>query len=307
MSARPSTTTAMGIMVMTTTMIIMITTTTGMTTTATIISTMGITTTGMSMTKIAATTMITPTTSTTATTIPTAAQNPVADTGRGALGALPLHIWFSPAFPVGAFAYSHGLEWACEAGDVTDFASLEAWLVDLLEAGGPRNDAILFAEGHRASSAADWPRLTATNALALALANCVERRLETVAQGDAFVAAASLAWACPALDELARHKPEPVAYPIAIAAACAGHGLDLDASLCAFVLSLVANLTSAAVRLSAIGQSDGQRALRALTPKIIALARDAADSTLDDLGSAALRSDIAAMKHETQYSRLFRS
>jgi len=223
------------------------------------------------------------------------------------LGALPLHIWFSPAFPVGAFAYSHGLEWAFDAGDVKDFASLQAWLVDLLDAGGPRNDAILFAEAYRAASAGDWPRLRHANDLALALASALERRLETVAQGDAFVAAAGLAWACPALDELARRKPEPIAYPIAVAGACGGHGVDFDASLCAFVLSLVANLTSAAVRLSAIGQSDGQRALKVLTPKIIALASEAAGSTLDDLGSAALRSDIAAMKHETQYSRLFRS
>ena len=293
-----TTITIMGMTTITITMIMTI-----MTTTATTITGMG-----MSMTKTAAmsmaTTMTTRTTTAMAAIIPTAARNPVAER---ALGALPLQIWFSPAFPVGSFAYSHGLEWAVEAGDVADFAGLEAWLVDLLAAGGPRNDAILFAEAYRAASAADWPRLSAANALALALANGVERRLETVAQGDAFVAAAGLAWACPALDELAKRNPEPVAYPIAVAAACAGHAVDFEASLCAFVLGLVANLTSAAVRLSAIGQSDGQRALRALTPKIIALAQEASGATLDDLGSAALRSDIAAMKHETQYSRLFRS
>jgi urease accessory protein len=63
---------------------------------------------------------------------------------------LPLLIWLSPAFPVGAFAYSHGLEWAYEAGDVTDAASLQAWLTDLLEHGAARNDGILFAEAYRA-------------------------------------------------------------------------------------------------------------------------------------------------------------
>src|SRR5271154_1610726 len=67
----------------------------------------------------------------------------VAGADRGAM--LPLLIWLSPAFPVGAFAYSHGLEWAVEAGDVVDARSLEAWLVDLLGFGAPRSDAILFA------------------------------------------------------------------------------------------------------------------------------------------------------------------
>ena len=222
-----------------------------------------------------------------------------------AFGDLPLYLWLSPAFPVGAFAYSHGLEWAVEAGDLTGAASVEAWLADLIAAGGPRNDAILFAQAFRAVEACDWPRLAAANSLALALCPSLERRLETISQGDAFVAAASQAWACQPLERL---KGEPsVAYPVAVAAACAGHALALDASLRAFALSLVANLVSASVRLSVIGQSEGQRILAALAWEILALAAFAATSSLDDLGGAALRSDIAAMKHETQYSRLFRS
>jgi urease accessory protein len=222
-----------------------------------------------------------------------------------AFGDLPLYLWLSPAFPVGAFAYSHGLEWAVEAGDLTGAASVEGWLADLIEAGGPRNDAILFADAYRAAQAQDWPRLAHTNSLVLALCPSFERRLETVSQGDAFVSAGSQAWACEPLEKL--RGESSVAYPVAVAAACAGHALALDASLRAFALSLVANLVSASVRLSVIGQSEGQRILAALAAKILALAAFAATSSLDDLGSAALRSDIAAMKHETQYSRLFRS
>jgi urease accessory protein len=220
---------------------------------------------------------------------------------------LPLLIWLSPGFPVGAFAYSHGLEWAVEAGDIVDARSLEAWLVDLMEFGAPRSDAFLFSFAFRSAMAADWPALGEANALAVALTPSAERRLETTAQGRGFVAAARAAWDCEPLRRL-DHAPErPIAYPIAVAAAASGHGLPLAASLEAFVLAQAANLVSAALRLGAIGQTDGQRILAALLPSILSLALEAHGASLDDLGGAAFRSDIATMRHETQYSRLFRS
>ncbi len=218
---------------------------------------------------------------------------------------LPLMLWLSPAFPVGSFAYSHGLERAVEAGDIFDARSLGGWLVDLLTFGAPRADAILFAAAFRAAESCDWPALLETNELAVALAASAERRLETTAQGSAFVAAARAAWDCAPLREFSAE--DRVAYPIAVAAAAAGHDLPLETSLQAFVLALLANAVSAAVRLGPIGQTDGQKILAALVPRVRALAREAAKSTLADLGSAAFRSDIAAMRHETQYSRLFRS
>ena len=218
---------------------------------------------------------------------------------------LPLMLWLSPAFPVGSFAYSHGLEWAVEAGDIFDARSLGGWLVDLLTFGAPRADAILFAAAFRAAESCDWPALLETNELAVALAASAERRLETTAQGLAFVSAARVAWDCEPLRELAGE--ERVAYPVAVAAAAAGHALPLESSLQAFVLAFLANLASAAVRLGPIGQTDGQKILAALLPRVRALARVAAQSTLADLGSCAFRSDIAVMRHETQYSRLFRS
>ena len=218
---------------------------------------------------------------------------------------MPLMLWLSPAFPVGSFAYSHGLEWAVETGDVHDARSLGGWLVDLFSLGAPRADAILFAEAFHAAEAGDWTALLAVNALAVALGASSERRLETTAQGAAFVAAARGPWDCEPLRKLA--PEDRIAYPVAVAAAAAGHGLALEPSLQAFVLALAANAVSAVVRLGPIGQTDGQKILAALLPRLRGLARDAAQSTLADLGSAAFRSDIAAMRHETQYSRLFRS
>jgi urease accessory protein len=218
---------------------------------------------------------------------------------------LPLMLWLSPAFPVGSFAYSQGLEWGVENGDICDARSLGGWLVDLLTFGAPRADAILFAESFRAAEAEDWNALAEANELAVALANSAERRLETTAQGAAFVAAARAAWDCAPLRRL--EAEERVAYPVAVAAAAAGHGLPLEASLQAFILAQVAAAVSAVVRLGSIGQTDGQKIQATLIPRIRALAREAAGSTLADLGSSAFRADIASMRHETQYSRLFRS
>ena len=242
-------------------------------------------------------------TTTTTSTITTMAA-PSAETGDWR--ELPLFLWLSPAFPVGSFAYSHGLEWAVEAGDVVDLGSLREWLVDLAAFGAPRMDAILFAAAHRAVEATDWRTLNEINELAVALAGSAERRLETTAQGGAFRLAASAAWDCEAL---ARVAPSggAIAYPIAVAAAAAGHGMARQLAAQAFAVALFANLASAAVRLSVIGQTDGQRLLAGILPDIGAMAREAAAATLEDLGACAFRSDIAAMRHETQYSRLFRS
>jgi len=216
-------------------------------------------------------------------------------------------IWLSPAFPVGAFAYSHGLEWAHEAGDVTDAASLEGWLFDLLAYGAARNDAILCAESYRAALAGDAEALAESAELALALANSAERRLETTTQGDAFMAAAAKAWPCAALDRLRSVWSDAVAYPVAVGVVAAGHGMALDESLQAFLLAFVSNLVSAAVRLGVVGQTDGQRVIAALLPAVQDLAAFAETAGLDDLGGCAFRSDLASLRHETQYTRLFRS
>jgi urease accessory protein len=220
---------------------------------------------------------------------------------------LRLLAWFSPSYPVGAFAYSHGLEWAQEAGHVVDADGLRAWLTDLVEHGAARQDAILLAAAWRAGMVGDWATLASVAELSLALASSSERRMETVTQGNAFILASRAAHGCAAFDAFAAAWDRDVPYPVAVAVAGAGHRVPLEELLPAFALGFVANLVSAAVRLGILGQTDGQRVLAALMPAVAALAEEARRSGLDDLGACAFRSDVASLRHETQYSRLFRS
>jgi urease accessory protein len=213
--------------------------------------------------------------------------------------------WLSPAFPVGAFSYSSGIEWAVEAGDIKDAATLKAWLGVMLKDGGGFCDAVLFAHAHRA--AGDDKPLHAVAELAAAFAPSKERHLETTAQGNAFVEAARAAWPCSAIDRLKSVWTGPVAYPVAVAVTAAGHGIALEPAVAAYLQAVTANWVSAGVRLIPLGQSDGQRVLAALEPVVAETAQRALKAKLDDIGSSAFRADLASARHETQYTRLFRS
>ena len=215
--------------------------------------------------------------------------------------------WLSPAFPVGAFSYSSGIEWAVEAGDITDAETLKAWLGVMLADGGGLSDAVLFAHAYRAAAGGDDKALRAVAELAAAFAPSKERHLETTAQGNAFVEATRAAWGCAAIERLKTIWDGPVAYPVAVAVASAGHGIALEPALAAYLQAVAANLVSAGVRLIPLGQSDGQRVLAALEPVVTATAQRALGIALDDIGSAAFRADLATARHETQYTRLFRS
>lgn len=221
--------------------------------------------------------------------------------------ALPLQIWLSPAFPVGSFAYSHGLEWAVEEGDVRDAATLAGWIGGLVAHGAPRNDAILLAQAWRAAATRDVAGVGEVNELALALSGSSERLLETATQGTAFLTAIASAWPAPHLDACMKAAGAQTAYPVAVGIAAALHGISLEPTLEAYLVAWVGAIVSAAVRLGVIGQTDGQRTVADLVGDLRLRAVEAATATLDDLGTAAFRSDIAAMRHETQYSRLFRS
>jgi urease accessory protein len=207
---------------------------------------------------------------------------------------LHLLTWLSPAFPTGAFAYSHGIEWAVESGDITDGDTLHDWLATLLTHGAPRSDTILLRHAHCPD--ADLDMLAE---LAAATAPARERYAETLNQGAAFMRAAR-PWGCPSL-------PDPVAYPIAVGALASLHCIDADATAIAYLHAVTVNLISAAVRLVPLGQSTGLAVLAALEPSILCVAAETRSATLDDLGGAVFRSDLAAMHHETQYTRLFRS
>ena len=227
--------------------------------------------------------------------------------GGGEKALYRLMAWLSPAFPVGAFSYSSGIEWAIEAGDITDEATLQDWLGVMLSEGGGYCDAVLLAQAHRAALAEDDIALRDIAELAAAFAPSKERHLETTAQGNAFVEAARAAWGCAALDRLKAIWDGPVAYPVAVAVTAAGHGIALEPALSAYLQALAANWVSAGVRLIPLGQTQGLRVVAALEPAVAAKAQRALNASVDDIGSAAFRADLASARHETQYTRLFRS
>jgi len=205
--------------------------------------------------------------------------------------------WLSPAFPTGAYAYSHGLEWAVETHDICDGESLRVWLDAVIAHGSARTDTILLRHAHR--SANDPGTLRDIAALALASAACRERYVEALAQGRAFLRAAA-EWGVPEL-------PEDTPYAVAVGAMAGSHGIDEDTTANAYLQTFVSNLISAAVRLVPLGQTTGLQTLAALEPTILRIAAATAQEGLDDVGGCAFRSDLAAMQHETQYTRLFRS
>jgi urease accessory protein len=216
--------------------------------------------------------------------------------------------WLSPAFPVGSYSYSHGLEWAIEDGAVASPAALEEWIAAILRHGAGRTDAILFCHTWRAGIAGDAARLAEIAELAAAFQPSKERHLEATAQGRAFLSAVEATWPSERLTLLATAlRDEPVPYATAVALAAAAHDVPLVPALAAFLSAFVTNLVSAGVRAIPIGQTDGQRIVAALGPLVVQVAAAAQDLSLDDLGGAAFRADIASMKHETQYTRLFRS
>jgi len=218
-----------------------------------------------------------------------------------------LMTWLSPAFPVGAFSYSSGIEWAVEAGDITDAASLRDWLAAMLAEGSGFCDGVFLAQTHRAVSRHDDAALRETAELATAFVPSRERQLETTTQGRAFIEIARSAWSCQGLDEVIAACDGPIVYPVAVGLVSAAHAIPLAPAMHAFLHALVSNWISAGARLVPLGQTDSQRVLAALEPVVVATAKRALDSSLDDLASATFRADLASLRHETQYTRLFRS
>ncbi len=218
-----------------------------------------------------------------------------------------LMTWLSPSFPVGAFSYSSGIEWAVEAGDITGAETLKTWLSAMLSDGAGFCDGVLLCHAWRACAGEDDTALAEVAELAAAFTPSRERHLETTAQGRAFADIAGAAWHCTALERLRQAWSGAIAYPVAVGAVAAGHGVPLDLTLHAFLHAQTANWISAGVRLIPLGQTDSQRVLAALEPVVASTASRALVATLDDLGSATFRADLAGMHHETQYTRLFRS
>jgi urease accessory protein len=218
-----------------------------------------------------------------------------------------LMTWLSPSFPVGAFSYSSGIEWAVEAGDIADAASLRDWLASMLADGPGFCDGVFLVHAHRAASSDDDKGLADITELASAFVPSRERHLETSAQGRAFVEIARAAWNCASLDRLVSSCGGVIVYPVAVGLVSAAHAVPLASTLHAFLHALTSNWISAGSRLVPLGQTDSQRVLAQLEPIVAATAGRALEASLDDLGSATFRADLASMRHETQYTRLFRS
>ena len=223
---------------------------------------------------------------------------------------LRLATWLSPAFPIGAYTYSSGLEYAVERGLVSDAPMLERWITDMIRFGMGRMEGGFFVLAHRAASTSGFEAFRDILAWSDAMRPTSELAFESESQGDAFLKTIRSAWPHEGLERMytmsteSRRKP---GYAVAVGAACGFHSVPLLAGLSAFLHAVAANLVSAAVRAIPLGQTDGQRVMSSLVVVIEEQAPTLVDIAREDLGAATPMVDWASMQHETQYTRLFRS
>jgi urease accessory protein len=223
---------------------------------------------------------------------------------------LRLQSWLSPAFPTGSYSYSHGLEWAVEAGHIHDRNSLVDWLEADLCYGSGRNEAIFFREAWLSARDDDRAKLFEIAEMAAAFRGTSEFALESSQQAAACLATLRQVWPDRLLDWLSKtlcehHVQAAIAVVLGISAA--GQGIPASLALPAFLQSYLANLVTAGVRLIPLGQTDGQLAIAELEEVVLAAMAQAEKAAIEDLGSAAFMVELASMAHETQYTRLFRS
>jgi urease accessory protein len=214
--------------------------------------------------------------------------------------------WASPAFPTGAFGYSHGLEYAVEEGLVKNAAELQDWVGWIVRHGALHSDAVLLAHAYRAAEAGDNAKLDEIAALAAAMRGTAETAIESLQQGASFFDTAQAVWPSKGAAAFLKRNGAKPALPIAVALACAGV-IPPAETLGAYLHAAMANLVSAGVRLIPLGQTDGQRSIAALEGAVADAVERALKTALDDLATAAPMVDWTSMRHETQYTRLFRS
>ena len=226
------------------------------------------------------------------------------------LSLLRQQSWLSPTFPIGSYSYSHGIEWAVEAGHIHDRASLIDWLEADLCYGSGRNDAIFFIEAWRSAVDDDKERLLDIAELAAVFRGTSEFALETSQQATACLATLRRVWPDPLLETLSELLSDlriAPALSVVFGIRAAKENIPATLTLTAFLQSYLANLVTAAIRLIPLGQTDGQLCIAELEPAVLAMATKTEQATIQDLGSAAFMVDLASASHETQYTRLFRS
>jgi urease accessory protein len=223
---------------------------------------------------------------------------------------LRLQSWLSPAFPTGAYSYSHSIEWAVEAGHIHDRKSLVDWLEADLCYGSGRNEAIFFIEAWRSGADDDREKLLEIAELAAAFRGTSEFALETSQQATACLATLRRVWPDPLIESLSELLSDlriaPV-FSVILGVRAARQDIPATLALPAFLQSYLANLVTAGVRLVPLGQTDGQLVIAELEPAVLTVAAQAEQATIHDLGSTAFLVDLASASHETQYTRLFRS
>lgn len=206
---------------------------------------------------------------------------------------LKLSQWLSPGFPVSSYAYSHGLEAEIAAGRIGDGDGVALWVRAVLAAGAGRSDAILMVAARRGEDSPD-----ALSDLAVALAGSRERLEETQAQGRALAETLALLG-----------FGDGVARPYPVGLGLAARVLSLPDPIVAalYLQAFAASLVSAAVRFVPLGQVEGQRILQSLHPVIEEVAQAACTAGLAGIGTAVFGADLAAMEHECQEVRIFRT
>ena len=204
---------------------------------------------------------------------------------------MTLQAWFSPAFPTGAFSYSHGMESAIHDGLITDAESLKNWIAFLLSHGSGRNDGLFLKAAYEGVAEA--------NALCLALCSSKERFCETTELGQAFIRVVKASYGV--------KLPDQAAYPIAVGKAAQEFNLDLTLTIQSYLQAFASNLISVGIRTIPIGQQAGQACLVQLYPVIEKITKKIKIATLDELGSATFVSDLMAIKHEKSAPRIYRT
>lgn len=218
-----------------------------------------------------------------------------------------LQTWFSPSFPVGAYTYSHGLENAFETGLVANVDEACDWIGDIISSGNGFADTVFLALAHEAAATGDFKQLAVIAEYAVAFSGTAELRLESEAQGAAFIDVVSKVEPIKALEKLINIWSGPYAYCVVVGAASGGIGIDARATCTAYLHGFVANLSSALVRIVPLGQTDGQRIIARLGGTVERAVSKALETSLEEVSTSTLMVDLTSMQHETQYTRLFRS
>jgi urease accessory protein len=213
----------------------------------------------------------------------------------------------SPALPVGAFSYSQGLEWAIEEGTVRDEATALAWIGDLLEHNLGRFEAPLLARLMAAWQGNDLAMVRQLNELLLASRESAELRAETLQMGYSLVRLLREFGDFPADILSALDAMGDVGFPTAWSAAAAAWNIPAEEALTAYLWAWAENQAMGALKAVPLGQSAGQRILLALGARVPGIAQRALTLDAEAWSNLAPGFAIASCRHETQYSRLFRS